>query len=118
MFDINSYRRVQNILLRAIASIEKDACPACGGTMRERNEQKICDNCNQLILTKTICANSKCKNVYRYLSYDVSEEMLMKMRNIEKENFYQHDSLYQYKDIVQMSVESGRIRAICPCCKQ
>ena len=50
------------------------------------------------------------------ISFDVSEETLSKMKNVDPENFYQVDSLYQYKDIVNMSVDTGKIRTICPHC--
>lgn len=78
----------------------------------------VCDDCNQLILTKTICPNSKCRHAYHYLSFDVSEETLEKMRGVDPDNFYQVDSLYQYKDIVDMTIDDGKIRTICPYCGQ
>lgn len=34
------------------------------------------------------------------------------MRSVDPDNFYQMDSLYQYKDIVPMSVETGKIRTV------
>ena len=76
----------------------------------------VCDNCNQMMLTKTKCPHLDCRYEYYYLSFDVSEETLSKMKNVDPENFYQVDSLYQYKDIVNMSVDTGTIRTICPHC--
>ena len=40
------------------------------------------------------------------------------MQAVKPENYFQWDSLYQYKDIVNMSVESGKLRTICPFCHQ
>lgn len=71
---------------------------------------------NQMMLTKTKCPHPDCRYEYYYLSFDVSEETLSKMKNVDPENFYQVDSLYQYKDIVNMSVDTGKIRTICPHC--
>lgn len=116
MFDINSFRRLQNVILRQIISLGKKRCPCCGGPVREYDSQRICDNCNQLILTRTICPNPECRHEYNYLSYDVSQDTISKMQSVKPENFFQWDSLYQYKDIVDMSVNSGRLRTICPCC--
>lgn len=118
MFDINSFRRLQNVMLRQIVSLNTGHCPCCGGEMRGRGNQMVCDNCNQMMLTKTICPNPDCRYEYYYLSFDVSAETLSKMKDIDSENFYQVDSLYQYKDIVNMSVDTGKIRTICPHCGQ
>lgn len=118
MFDINSFRRIQNVLYRYILKLDKGCCLNCGGSMRKRDNQFVCDACNQLVLTKTICPNPGCKHEYYYLGYEVSSDTITKMKAIRPENFYQWDSLYQYKDIVNMTVESGKIRAVCPCCGQ
>lgn len=116
MFDINSFRRLQNVLLRQIVSLGGRQCPACGGEMRVHDNQHVCDNCNQLMLIKTVCPNLKCRHEYYYLSYKASTDTILKMQSVEPDNFYQTDSLYQYKDIVPMSIEGGKIRTICPCC--
>ena len=50
------------------------------------------------------------------MGYDVAETTIQKMQMVEKENFFQWDSLYQYKDIVNMAVTSGKVRTVCPCC--
>ena len=118
MFDINSYRRLQNILYRHILKIGKKGCLNCGGEIRENDNQRVCDSCNQLTLIKTICPNPGCKQEYYYLNYDVSEETIEKMQNVREEDFFQWDSLYQYKNIVNMRIDRGRIRTICPCCHQ
>lgn len=77
----------------------------------------VCDNCNQLTIIKTQFPNPECKHEYVYLSYYVSNDTLEKMRSVDPDNFYQMDSLYQYKDIVSMSVETRKIRTVCPFCK-
>ena len=118
MFDINSFRRIQNILYRHILKLEKGGCLNCGGAVRRHDNYRICDACNQLTLTKTICPNPKCKHEYFYLNYDVAEDTIDKMQEVRQENFFQWDSLYQYKDIVNMRLDGGKIRTICPCCHQ
>lgn len=117
MYDINSFRRLQNILIRQIIALDRGKCPCCGGETRELESQLVCDNCNQLTLTKTICPNSECRQEYYYLNYDISTDTIQKMQNVEPENFYQWDSLYQYKDIVEMCIKTGKLRTVCPCCK-
>lgn len=116
MFDINSFRRIQNILYRKILKLDKGRCPNCGENMRKHDNQQICDACSQLTLTKTVCPNPDCRNEYLYMGYDVAETTIQKMQMVEKENFFQWDSLYQYKDIVNMAVTSGKVRTVCPCC--
>lgn len=118
MFDINSFRRIQNLLYRHIMLLGKDSCPNCGGKLRKNDNQRICDSCNQMMLTDTICPNESCRHKYTYISYKLSEDTIQKMAEVDQESFYQWDSLFQYKDIVPMSVEASRIRTICPCCKQ
>ena len=117
MFDINSFRRLQNVLYRQILNLHKEGkCPNCGGTMQKHDNQYICKNCNDLTITRTICPNPECRHEYLYMGYDVQEVMLQRMRKIEPENFFMWDSLYQYKNIVNMTVSSGRIRTVCPWC--
>lgn len=116
MFDINSFRRLQNVFLRQILSLRLIKCPCCGRQMREKDNQYVCNNCSQLTVTPTLCSNAQCKREYTYLSYDVSTETVEKMQRVDKENFYQVDSLFQYKDVVSMVVAKNRIQTICPYC--
>ena len=118
MFDINSFRRIQNIMYRHILKLRKGGCLNCGGVVRKYDNHLICDACNQLTLTKTICPNPKCKNEYYYLNYDVAEETIGRMQDVKQENFFQWDSLYQYKDIVNMRLDREKIRTVCPYCHQ
>ena len=118
MFDINSFRRLQNLLYRHILLLGKQTCPGCGGKMREYDNQRICDNCNQMTLTETICPNEACRHRYTYISYKLSDDTIQKMNAVDRDSFFQWDSLFQYKDVVEMSVESGRLRTVCPCCGQ
>ncbi len=118
MFDINSFRRIQNVLYRHILKLDKGGCLNCGGAVRKYDNHRICDVCNQLTLTKTICPNKDCKHEYYYLNYDVSKEIIDKMQEVKQEDFYQWDSLYQYKDLVNMRLDRGKIRTICPYCHQ
>lgn len=116
MFDINSFRRLQNILYQQILRLEKGSCPNCGGMMREQNNRSVCDNCKQLILTRTKCPNPDCRHEYVYMGYDVSTVTLQKMQSIKQDSFFEWDSLYQYKNVVNMSVDTGKLRTICPYC--
>ena len=118
MFDINSFRRIQNVLYRHILQLEKGTCPNCGGKTREHNNQAVCDACGQLTVTRTICPNPGCRHEYLYMGYDVADDTIRKMQGVSPDNFFQWDSLYQYKDIVNMTVKSGKIRTICPHCHQ
>lgn len=116
MFDINSFRRVQNVLIRQILELEKDSCPCCGGTMRKDGDQMICDSCSGLLLTNTICPESGCRRPYRYLGYKVSEETIEKMENVDSNSFFQRDSLYQYKNTVKMKISNKKLITVCPHC--
>lgn len=116
MFDINSFRRLQNILYQQILRLQKDTCPNCGGAMRKNDNRLVCDNCNQLMLTKTKCPNPECRHEYVYMGYDVPTATLQKMRAVSQESFFEWDSLYQYKNVVNMSVDTGKLRTICPRC--
>ncbi len=116
MFDINSFRRLQNMLYRQILKMEKTSCPNCGGKMRIHANRRVCDTCNQLTLTRTICPNPECKHEYLYMGYDVPEATLLKMQKVNTENFFEWDSLFQYKNIVNMTVQNGKLRTVCPCC--
>lgn len=118
MFDINSFRRIQNVLYRHILQLDKGTCPNCGGKMREHDNQAICDACGQLTVTRTICPNNACRHEYLYMGYDVTTDTLRKMQDVSQEDFFLWDSLYQYKDIVNMTMKSGKIRTICPHCHQ
>ena len=117
MFDINSFRRVEKILYRQILRLGKQRCSNCGGSLRAYDSQYICDSCGGLAVTKTRCPNKECGQEYLYMRYtDVNEQKLEKMRKIQKDDFYQWDSRFQYKDIVEMKITSNGISPICPYC--
>ena len=116
MFDINSFRRLQNMLYRQILKMEKASCPNCGGKMRIHENRQVCDTCNQLTLTRTICPNPECRHEYLYMGYDVPDATLLKMQKVNTESFFEWDSLFQYKNIVNMTVQNGKLRTVCPCC--
>ena len=118
MFDINSFRRLQNVLYRHILLLEKSNCISCGRPLRYSGDnQSVCDYCAGLMITKTQCANPNCKCNYHYLTYDISTDTVLKMQAVREDNFFQWDSLYQYKDIVPMRIDGGRVRPVCPRCK-
>ena len=118
MFDINSFRRVQNVLIRQILELKKETCPCCGGSMRKEGEQLVCDYCSGLLLTNTICPEPGCKCSYRYLGYKVSDETIEQMQKVEPNNFFQWDSLYQYKNTVRMKILNKKLITVCPHCGQ
>ena len=86
--------------------------------MRIHENQWVCDACNQLTLTRTICPNPECRHEYLYMGYDVPEATLLKMQKVNTEGFFEWDSLFQYKNIVNMTVQNGKLRTVCPCCHQ
>lgn len=117
MFDINSFRRIQNILSRLILLLGKGNCLSCGRPLRDIGDNRfVCDECWELMITKTRCSNPHCKCEFRYLSYDISADTALKMQNVQEDNFFQWDSLFQYKDIVQMKFAGGKIHPVCPKC--
>lgn len=120
LFDINSFRRIQSVLMRQILSVSNHThCPLCGQEMRVVDNHHICDHCNSLVLTKTTCPEPNCKKEYYYFSYNISPDTIIEMEGKSKDikhSFYEMDSLFQYKDIVPMSVEEGKIRTTCPFC--
>ena len=116
MFDINSFRRAENIIIRMILELGKETCPCCGGKMRRDDDRIICDSCRGLIVTKTICPHEDCKNEYRYISYSVSEDTINRMKAIDHNNFFQYDSLYQYKNVVKMRILNDKLVTFCPHC--
>lgn len=116
MFDINSFRRIQNVLLRKIIQIGKETCPCCGGVMRKDENRAICDSCSGLVLTNTICPEEDCKQSYKYLGYMASTETIQKMEDVDVNNFFQKDSLYQYKNIVKMRISNKKLITVCPHC--
>ena len=84
--------------------------------MRLHENRRVCDACNQLTLTRTICPNPECKHEYLYMGYDVSEDTLLKMQKVNSGSFFEWDSLFQYKNIVNMTVQNGKLRSKCPYC--
>ena len=120
IFDINSFRRIQNILYKHILKFHKGKCLVCGDSLHKKGEnQEICYNedCNNLILTRTKCP--ECKEEYYYLNYEnIPPEIIERMQQVKPKDFFQWDSLYQYKNIVPMIVENSKIRPICPHCSQ
>ena len=107
-----SFRRLQNILYQQILRLKKDTCPNCGGVMRKNNNRLVCDNCNQLMLTKTKCPNPKCRHEYVYMGYEVPAATLQKMQAVSQESFFEWDSLYpvSYTHLLQNeSISSAEI---------
>lgn len=118
LFDINSFRRLQNLLYGQILKMGKGGCPNCGEKMVGRDGRFRCDICYGLTLTHTTCPNPSCGGTYDYLSYEVTNpETIEKMGGVRRDDFFQWDSLFQYKNIVNMTVASGKIRAVCPYCR-
>lgn len=116
MFDINSFRRIQNILIREILKVGRGMCPCCGGNMRKDDTQSVCDMCSGLVLTTTMCPEDDCHKEYKYLGYKLSSETIDKMKSVDESNFFQVDSLYQYKNIVKMRIVDHKLITKCPHC--
>ncbi len=126
MYDINSFRRLQNLFLRLILQLREESCASCGTKYRQIEDYYTCDTCNSFVgkatkktnIYKTTCAYSDCKHTYTYISPMVSESVLEKMKTISKNNFISYDSMFQYKDVVNMTIQGEQVRAICPKCKR
>lgn len=116
MFDINSFRRIQNLLYRGIVGLGKDSCPNCGRKTIGRDGRYRCEACGGLILTNTMCPNEVCGYRYSYMSYETLQATVNKIRRVKSDDFFQWDSLYQYKNIVEMRATTDRVRPICPHC--
>jgi hypothetical protein len=117
LFDINSYRRLQKIIIRHIMEFGMDKCPYCGNDTREMENGHKCDNCG-LIITNTTCPKEKCRHNYKYIWYSTDKEKLKEMRKVSDDDFFNKDSLFQYKDIVDMKVnEEFKLIPVCPKCK-
>lgn len=101
VYDINSYRRLQNVLLRQVVQINEE--------MTEIFNDK--DGINPI---PTLCPH--CKHKYLYLSCGATKESLEAMSLVKKEDFYQWDSLFKYKDIVSMTLDKDKFLSICPNC--
>ncbi len=126
MYDINSFRRLQNLFLRLILQLREESCASCGAKYRQIEDYYTCDSCNSFVgkatkrtnIYKTICAYADCKHTYTYISPTISESVLEKMKQISKDNFISYDSMFQYKDVVNMTIQGEQVRAICPKCKR
>jgi hypothetical protein len=118
-YDINSYRRIQLLLLRMIHELDMGRCPCCGNEQREDARGMICKKgeCN-LITTKTQC--SHCKKKYAYIhynnNYNTNYDLIERIKRIDKSDFFATDTAYQYKDIVNLTVRDDKIIPICPHC--
>jgi hypothetical protein len=114
LFDINSYRRLQKIFFKTILEFETEKCPYCGRIMRQTENGRSCNECN-LIVTTTTCRHEDCCYEYQYTWYSISGKNLSAMRNITESDFFNRDSLFQYKDIVPMQVKENLV-PVCPKC--
>jgi hypothetical protein len=117
LFDINSYRRLQKIIIRHIIEFDTDKCPYCGNNIKKAENGNKCVSCD-LIITNTICPNKKCRHNYKYLWYSTKEEKMKEMYKVSDDDFFNKDSLFQYKNIIDMKVnEEFKLIPICPKCK-
>ena len=114
MYDINSYRRLRNIYLRYITLFSSSSCPCCGSKTITHGNGQLCRNCGNLFVRHTVCSHPDCNHEYSYLWYDASSTTIESMANIDSEQFFRVDSLYQYKNIVPMYIANGKILAKCP----
>ena len=101
IFDINSYRRLQNVLLRQIGQINEDM-------------PGIFSKDDGVHPRLTQCPH--CHHKYLYLHCEATEDTLDEMSLVKKEDFYQWDSLFKYKDIVSMTIGKNGFLSVCPKC--
>ena len=57
-----------------------------------------------------------CHHKYLYLHCEATEDTLDEMSLVKKEDFYQWDSLFKYKDIVSMTIGKNGFLSVCPKC--
>ncbi len=114
LLDINSYRRIQNLILRFITRIDNNHCPYCGTAFRNGSNRHKCETCD-LITTSTQCEVDS-THKFTYLSHELKPEIIERMQEIDHNHFNQHDSLFHYMDIVEMVVENGSVHPLCPLC--
>lgn len=101
IFDINSYRRLQNVLLRQIGQINKEM-------------PGIFSKDDGVHPRLTQCPH--CHHKYLYLHCEATEDTRNEMSLVKKEDFYQWDSLFKYKDIVAMTIGKNGFLSVCPNC--
>lgn len=101
IFDINSYRRLQNVLFRQIGQINEDM-------------PGIFSKDDGVHPRLTQCPH--CRHKYLYLHCEATENTREEMSLVKKEDFYQWDSLFKYKDIVSMIIGKNGFLSVCPKC--
>ena len=113
VFDINSYRRLRNILLRYIIRITDKYCPCCGEKTVNSGYGLFCRNCGNVYVRKTRC--SECGREYSYIWQEISEKGIRELAALtEEDNHARYDSRFQYKNTVPTEVRDDRLEALCP----
>ena len=113
VFDINSYRRIRNILLRYITQVTTKHCPCCGHPTVKSGGGDFCRNCGNIYVRRPKC--SRCNKEYSYIWQEINEKGINELESLnEADSHARYDSRFQYKNIVPMEVRDGRLEALCP----
>lgn len=102
LYDIDSFRRVQQILLRAMIYADKvrEVCPFCGKTLAETEVGFECGACRTVII-KNICPETG------------REYYSTAIKHFRKHKDKGGEGLYHYRNITPLSAEGA---PLCPAC--
>lgn len=115
MFDIDSFRRVQQIILRQMiyADTKKEICPFCGHHLKNKDGDFVCDSCRMIIKNLT-CPNT---NLTYYVTDIVGFDIIKSNPTSYTENKFlfakTHESQMYYRNITKLNQAN---QAICPHC--
>lgn len=113
VYDINSYRRIRNILLRYIVRITDQHCPCCGRNTVKSGKGDFCRNCGNLYVRKI--RSSKYSEEYSYIWQEISEKGLRELAELKEEPSHaRFDSRFQYKNTLPMVVLDNRLEPVFP----
>lgn len=116
LFDIDSFRRIQQFVLRAMvyADEKRDVCPFCGATLVQGEHGHACEMCKTLIC-KRICAETG-KSYFTTELKDFKPLIHKKADNMEKPIFFsdkEAESALFFRNITPIST---RRKPRCPHC--
>ena len=113
MYDINSYRRLRNILLRYITKVTVKHCPCCGEPTFDTGNGESCRNCGNVYVRHVKC--DQCKKTYDYIWTDLNSKAVQEVAALNKESGHaRYDSRFLYRNIVPMVVKNNRLEGLCP----
>ena len=117
MFDINSYRRIRNVLLRYITRIIEKHCPCCGKPTFDSGKGEECRNpeCMKVYIRHHVKCERCSNKEYSYIWPDFSVKELQAIEDMDAESGHaRFDSRFRYRNIVPMVVKDNKLLALCP----